>query len=250
MTTETLTRLIELADGHQAADEYKPGSYQWDNGSCSIGCTTRDAQSLGFLPRNIYPGDHASLEKLGIPELVWRMCDHVFEGLPTESQPAWTPKVLRSIRADADYSNLVARIMARLARKLGEDAIDPSLKPICEKICALWTRRANGDDPSTDEWQEALQQAGAAGRQADAAGRQADAALQQAGAAWRQAGAALQQAGAAWRQADAALRQADAAWRQAYALRQADAAWRQADAAWRKFWSWCGEMLCEELARV
>jgi hypothetical protein len=213
-------QLIELADAHQAADEYVAGRYKWDTGACAIGCTIRDAKKLKLLPASTASDDHASLARTGVPELAWRLCDHIFEGLPEDERAAWTPRFLRAIRPDADYANLDARIMVRCARKLAVDAINPDVRKCCEVNSILWERRAKGEDPSKEEW--------------DAAWQQADAAWQQAYAAWHQADAARHQADAAWHQADAAWHQADAAWHQAYA------------AGW-KFWRWCADMLCEEL---
>jgi hypothetical protein len=222
MNQATLEKLIDLADAHQEADEYVAGTYQWNGGACSIGCTIRDAKKLKILPKSTKASSHESLVKTGVPELAWRLCDHIFEGLPEDKRAAWTPKFLRSIRADADYTFLPARVMARCARKLSKDAIDPLVSKNCLVVAKLWERRAKGNEPSEADW---------------------DAARQQAGAAWQQADAAWQQADAAWQQPDAARQQADAAWQQAYA------AWQQASAALKNFWIWCGDMLCEELSR-
>ena len=236
MNAETKNDLVKLAEAHQAADEYIEGQYGWDGGACAIGCTILDARNVGLLPKQTAPNDHHALEVLGVPELAWRLCDAVFEGLPDADRPAWTPKFLRAIRPDADYTNLPSRIMVRLAERLAADALSDDNRKCAELNASLYRRRAAGDEPLESEWD-------AASQQADAAWQQAYAARQQAYAAWHQADAASQQADAARQQADAAWQQADAAWQQAYAARQ------QADAARHPFWSWCGEMLLEELAQ-
>lgn len=231
MTQDTLTQLIALADAHQAADEYRAGHYEWkDGGACAIGCTIRDAKAIGLVPRNVRLGDHAALARAnGVPELAWRLCDRIFEGLPDDERTAWTPRFLRAIRADADYSHLPARIMARCAHKQAADAMTPEIKAVSGRVAALWDRRANGDEPQQAEW---------------------IAAQQQAGAMWQQAGAAWQQAQAAWFYTNAAWQQAGAAWHQSDAVRQqAWATWQQVGAVRENFWRWCGDMLCEELAR-
>jgi hypothetical protein len=175
----TLKNLINLADAHQVADEYIAGQYQWNDGACSIGCTIRDAKNLGILPKSTTPDSHKSLAKTGVPELVWRLCDSIFEGLAQEHQSAWTPRFLRSIKPNADYSLLPSRIMARCAKKLSADAIDPIVAKNCLTVASLWDCRAAGEEPDQAEWDAAWQQADAAWQQADAAWQQADAARQE-----------------------------------------------------------------------
>ena len=221
MNADTRAKLIELADAHQQADEYRSGHYDWNGGACAVGCTIRDAQALGLVPATVLPHDHAALAACtNIPEMVWRLVDHTFEGLPKDYQAGWPPRFFRAVRAGSDYTNLPARIMARCARKLAEDA--PQLRELCLVVASLWDRRATGDEPTPAEWAQVEQQAYAAWVQAYAA--------------WRQAYAAREQAYAAREQADAAREQADAAWEQAYAARH-------------DFWRWCADMLCEELAK-
>ncbi len=271
LTKKVHKRLIQLSDAHQKADEYKSGTYSWKNGACAIGCAIRDCKSEGLIPRNVDPGDHAALAKAtGIPEMVLRLEDNVFEGLAAGERPSWPPRFWRAVNPSADYTHLPARIMARLADRLAVDAINADVRESATAVSNLWRRRAAGDEPSEAEWKAveqqayaasqqadaarqqayaASQQADAARQQADAAWQQAYAARQQAYAAWQQADAARQQADAAWQQADAASQQADAAWQQAYAARQqADAAWQQADAARQDFWKFVADVICEELA--
>lgn len=112
MNAEQLEKMRELADAHAAADEYIAGSYQWEDGTgCAIGCTIRDAITLGILPVDTPPNDHHKLAAAtGVPLKVWRWCDHIFEGLPPDEWPDWTPRFLRAIRPDADYSDLDGRL--------------------------------------------------------------------------------------------------------------------------------------------
>jgi hypothetical protein len=234
-----------MADAHQRADEYKSGSYKWrEGGACAIGCTMRGAMQIGLLPKSAEIGDHAHLaEASGVPELAWRLYDHVFDGLPEVDRPAWTPRFLRAIRADADYSSLPARVMVRCARKLAEDAIDPEVKECCVVNADLWDRRSRGQEPTAAEWAAAWRLACAAGQEAEAVGYQACAVAHEADAAWHQAYAARNLTDAARQQTDAVRHQADAAWYQAYAVGQ------MAEAARQMFWKWCADMLCEELGQ-
>ena len=230
-----LEELIPLADAHRAADEYVSGTYEWVGGACAVGCTVHDAIRLGKLPADTGAGDHRAVARAtGLPEMVWRLANRVFEGLPAADQPAWTPRFLRAAAASPSPATVPARVMARLARRLADDAIREDVRAASLAVAALWGRRGRGDDPPEIEWDAARSRAAAARSRAAAALSRADAALSraaeeavqsQAGAAWSRAEAALSQAGAALSRAEASYSQAGAAWS------QAEAAWSQAEAA-------------------
>ena len=239
MNKAVIEQLIPLADAHQAADEYAAGNYWEGNGrgtGCSVGCTVHDAIALGVLPKGTDHGSHAELAAAtGMPEMLWRLADYIFEGLPQSARREWTPRLLRAAAGCPDIDRVPARIMYRCAMRLADEAIRPDVRESALTNAQLWLRRATCDEPTQSEWDAARQQAYAAYQQAYAARQQADAAYQQAGAAWQQAYAAWQQAYAAWQQAGAAWRQADAAWQQAGAARQ-------------RFWIWLSDVVCEELS--
>ena len=170
-----LKRLIPLADRHQKADEYRAGHYWQGNGSgtgCAVGCTIHDAIKLGVLPQATSHESHASIAKAtGLPEMVWRLADNIFEGLPEDDRPAWTPRLLRAAAKCKNLERVPALIMTRLAERLAADAIRDDVKAVTLVVAGLWRRRANGDEPDAKEWDAAWQQAYAARQQADAAWR-------------------------------------------------------------------------------
>lgn len=79
---------------HRAADELVKGTY-WQNGKgCAIGCT-------------IHSGEHADYEtKLGIPIVLARLEDALFEGLPNELAMTWPERFLDAITPSADLSKV------------------------------------------------------------------------------------------------------------------------------------------------
>ena len=171
MTSDTLTTLIELADAHQAADEYEAGHYEMREGrACSVGCSIHSAVQIGALPKNTNHDDHAALARaLGITEMAVRLQDQIFEGLPKPEQSAWTPRMFRSIRSGADYSTLDTRIAIRIIDKGIADAIRDDVRVVWTLLRSLYDRRLRGDEPRTVEWDAASRQADAASRQAAAA---------------------------------------------------------------------------------
>lgn len=116
--------LIELADSHAERDEYISGSYGWHTytrrdvrtGACAIGCTIHDAIAIGVLPTYADPCGHDDLSELfGLTIIFWKSVDSIFERLSKEERchrrghneaQQFTPRVLRAIRLDGDYSNI------------------------------------------------------------------------------------------------------------------------------------------------
>src|SRR5262249_3407302 len=77
---------------HVAADELIHGVY-WQNGKgCAVGCT-------------IHSGYHAAYEtELGIPRILARLEDGIFENLPNGQAKEWPQKFLAAIPISADLS--------------------------------------------------------------------------------------------------------------------------------------------------
>jgi hypothetical protein len=77
---------------HRAADEIVTGQY-WRNGrGCAVGCT-------------IHGDDHKAYEsELGIPEVLARLEDTMFEGMPIADSKLWPERFLSAIQVGADLS--------------------------------------------------------------------------------------------------------------------------------------------------
>src|SRR5688572_29874601 len=85
-------KYLKRVKAHQAADEIIHGQY-WEEGKgCAVGCT-------------IHSNKHASYEKeLGIPEVLARLEDRIFEGMSNGHSKEWPVKFLSVIRTGADLS--------------------------------------------------------------------------------------------------------------------------------------------------
>jgi hypothetical protein len=83
--------LAQLA-AHRAADQLVRGQY-WENGKgCAVGCT-------------IHSGDHLEYEtRFGIPVVLARIEDRIFEGLPTASAMEWPERLMRAIPVGANLA--------------------------------------------------------------------------------------------------------------------------------------------------
>ena len=236
VNTSLIEKLIPLADAHQAADEYIAGTY-WNShaaGGCAVGCTIHDAVAIGALPPGTNHNLHRAIaEATGLPEVCWLLMDSVFEGLALAHAPHGRRGfcVRTDLPASRDGRPEDHGAARSAAGRRGHPARVQSHSRVRGRAS---TRRANGDEPAGSEWEAARQQA-------DAARQQAEAAWQQASVAWQQATAARQQAKAVRHQAEAARHDAVAMWHQVEAARQ------QADAEGQQWWSWCADMVVEEL---
>jgi len=193
--------LLQL-DAHARADELVKGKY-WENGrGCAIGCT-------------IHGADHAEYEpRFGIPQMLARLEDQIFEGLPNEEAKRWPIRFMGAVRPGADLARVGWQFMHWL---LTDEKANPGIThPLVRdavKQCAdvlLPLTKGVPVDPSA----------------ARSAARSA------ASAAWSAASAARS---AAWSAARSAAR--SAAWSAASAARSATSAARSAarsaeSAAW------------------
>lgn len=93
-----LSRIIK----HRLADEIIKGKY-WENGKgCAIGCT-------------LHSSDHIAYEtELGIPMVLARLEDAIFEELPLERAKVWPEEFLNSISVGSDLSKVWPKFAAWL----------------------------------------------------------------------------------------------------------------------------------------
>ncbi len=212
-------KLISILEAHAEADNIVQGSYWEDGKGCAVGCTLHNY--------GVDTSDHSQYENIfGIPQVLAKLEDTIFEGLSVESSKHWPLLFANAVPVDTDISNVFPKFMMFIltdpehgvikyaktdrVREVVQNSSDlylswPNIDPAraasaagdasaaaWAASAAAWAARAAGD-ASAAAW--AARAAGAAAWAARAAG---DAA----GAAWT-AGAA---AGAAWT-AGAAARQ-------------------------------------------
>ena len=84
--------LLDQLAAHREADELIKGQY-WEGGKgCAIGCS-------------IHSGDHMEYERtFGIPVVLARLEDRMFEGLPNRLSRQWPERFSSAIRTGADLS--------------------------------------------------------------------------------------------------------------------------------------------------
>ena len=83
---------LERVRAHRLADELRHGVYWQAGKGCAVGCT-------------IHGSDHAAYEKeLGIPTLLARLEDGIFESLPSPEDLAWPEEFLDAVPVGATLS--------------------------------------------------------------------------------------------------------------------------------------------------
>ena len=87
--------LIAKLEAHAKADAFVQGTY-FDHGKgCAVGCTLVDY--------GVDPSDHAQYEKLfGVPEVLARIEDCIFEGLRIEDAKEWALRFANAIPPKTD----------------------------------------------------------------------------------------------------------------------------------------------------
>ena len=104
--------IIKKLVRHYELDEIVQGTY-WENGKgCAIGCT-------------IDSNDHAEYEKrFGIPEILARLEDRIFEGLALGDAKEWPIQFMKAIPVGVDLSRVQYKFMHWL---LTDSSINPGM---------------------------------------------------------------------------------------------------------------------------
>jgi hypothetical protein len=183
---------------HQRADELIHGIY-WQNGrGCAVGCT-------------IHSANHAAYEtELGLPRILARLEDRLFEGMANGKASTWPSAFLDAIRVGADLSLVWPRfaIWLLVEKRTGviRYAKTDAQRAAIQRVAALYGKVVKGDLVAVSDWRAA---AAAADAYAAAYAAAADAAAYAAAAAAAYADAAANATDAA--AAYAAAYAADAA---------------------------------------
>lgn len=151
--TEIKAFYVARVRGHLEADEIVHGRY-WEKGrGCSIGCT-------------IHGSNHASFETdLGIPRIVARLEDRIFEGMAAGDSQEFPLQFLTAIPVGADLSRVAARFMLWMLADPEQGVIrfasTERTQAAVTGVAALYERVLKGDTPSEEAWNKARRAADA-----------------------------------------------------------------------------------------
>src|SRR5215831_14846120 len=228
---------------HRAADELIHGT-GWSNGKgCAIGCT------LENYDHSRYPIE------LGIPEILARLEDCIFEGLKNGKAQEWPERFLSAIRPGADLSRVGWQFLHWLLTRSGIGSYDhPIVKDAVAQCAEVLLPLTRGDPVDESAWSAAESAASAAASAASAAESAASAAsaAESAASAWSAASAAWSAwsaaRSAAWSAAESA---AESAWSAAESARSAaESAWSAAESAAESAASAAWETMADQLIEL
>jgi len=235
---------------HRAADELIHGT-GWSNGKgCAIGCT------LENYDHSRYPIE------LGIPEILARLEDCIFEGLKNGKAQEWPERFLSAIRPGADLSRVGWQFLHWLLTRSGIGSYDhPIVKDAVAQCAEVLLPLTRGDPVDESAWSAAESAWSAAESAASAAASAASAAesaasaasaAESAASAWSAASAAWSAwsaaRSAAWSAAESA---AESAWSAAESARSAaESAWSAAESAAESAASAAWETMADQLIEL
>ena len=193
-------RFVSALKWHRAQDMIAAGSYhnREHNTFCAVGCSIHSLD-----PKAELFDDHAAYERLiGVPQMLARLQDGIFEGLPDEGRPGFVVAFGKSIPVGADLSLVGWQFLDRMLRRAFAriDADDP-VHIGCAAALDIVSQKSRAEQVAESAaYNAAASAASAADSAADSAAR----------AAARAADSAASAAGAAYSTARAAARAADA----------------------------------------
>jgi hypothetical protein len=88
------SKILKQLRAHARADEIIKGGYWGDGKGCAVGCTLHSNRHEDYEP------------KFGIPQMLARLEDTVFEGLPNDEAKEWPVQFMEAIAAGADLSRV------------------------------------------------------------------------------------------------------------------------------------------------
>ena len=153
-------KYLRRVRAHRLADDIKHGFY-WQGGKgCAVGCT-------------IHGGEHRQYEtELGIPQVLARLEDRIFEGTANGFAQLWPERFLRAIPVGADLSNVWPRwavwMLTDEVHGVLRFAQNEGQREAIQAVADLYALLLAGADVSPECWREGRKAANAANA-ADAA---------------------------------------------------------------------------------
>lgn len=131
--------VLAEVDAHVAADRVIQRTYGSKKGACFIGCLAGDNN-----PRRVW-------ERTGFPEMLTRIAENIFEGLPAKECPAFFSDVLHAPRLGADLSLVAWQFLHMEVRDALEQYGTPEVRSGCAKALDVLERKALGKRVSKGE---------------------------------------------------------------------------------------------------
>lgn len=152
-------KLIEQITAHRDADHLSRGTYRYTRDGhfigCAVGCSIESLNRLTGS-KHIH-SDHSCYEPgFGVPEILARLQDNLFESLPNGEHLDWPLAFWQAVPVGADLT----MVWPRFAHWLLVDPHDgviryakpDSVRKSVERVAALYARWIAGEKPDDAEW--------------------------------------------------------------------------------------------------
>ncbi len=166
-------RFLGHIERHRKDDAFLRGTYgvmqEGKFRGCAVGCSIRSLDEIDGRPLKLENGSHKDLaERLGIPLILARLEDCIFEGLPAKEAMIWPGLFASAIPVGKDLSQVWDKFAYWLL--VGDVGVvklakTERSKAAIEAVAQLYMRKLSGEQVERAEWQGA---AAAAAADADA----------------------------------------------------------------------------------
>ncbi len=147
-------KYLARVSAHEKADEIMQGYGYWKNGKgCAVGCT-------------LHGDSHADYEtELGIPRIIARLEDGIFEQLPNDLAKTWPRRFLECIKPGADLSMVWPKFAAWMLTDeewgVIKFAKSDAQRESIQTISDMYLFKIEGAELDAEDWLEARRAADA-----------------------------------------------------------------------------------------
>ena len=150
--------LVEEMRDHQAADRLVQGLYWNDGKGCAVGC------AMQSLDPDAEPDDHARYaEMIGAPEMLVRLEDCIFEGLPNALAMEWPVRFTIALRDSSADEEALRRACMRFLHTTVSRALeryaDAETRAACQPALDVVAASAKGQPISAADVAQAERKA-------------------------------------------------------------------------------------------
>ncbi len=151
-TPVTKSQLVNALEAHQKADRIVQGHYWKGNGEgsgCAVGCSLHD------FGENT--SDHSAYERLfGIPRILARLENGIFEGLAVEDAKAWPLRFANAVPEGKDLSLIWPKfavwLLADAEHGIIRFAKTERSKKATQAVADAYARVAAGGEIKSEDW--------------------------------------------------------------------------------------------------
>jgi hypothetical protein len=150
----TQAAFVEIMEAHRAADRLVKGQYWSDGKGCAVGCGSHAVMAL--TGETFDHADHEALgNRLGVPLVLMRLQDTIFEGLSQADAMQWPVRFARAIPEGIDLSSVWPQFCALQQRRLLTHVKRPDVRAVVERVAVGYETNWQNDCPeaaASDAW--------------------------------------------------------------------------------------------------